>query len=112
MSQHSSRHAHHGLCTALGLLAIPLAFVGAAGPAEAGIKCVDGNQVVNGSLIATPFCQDALVAQVARQHGFKVSEAEIRNNPNTKREVCRFVGRDIRLTTACVNENSSGRRPF
>lgn len=81
-------------------------------PAEAGIKCKDGYQIVNGAAIATPYCQDNLVAQVARQYGFKASEAAVRNNPNTKRELCRYVGRDIRLTTTCVNENSVGRRPF
>jgi len=92
--------------------AVPLVLLAAASPATARIKCVGGSQVVAGSLIATPYCQDALVAKVAREHGFKVSDGEIRNNPNTKRDVCRFVGRDIRLTTACVNENSVGRRPF
>jgi len=93
-------------------MAVPAALIALGGSAEARIKCVDGNQLVNGSLIATPYCQDNLVGKVARQHGFKVSDAEIRNNPNTKRHVCRFVGQDIRLTTACVNENSYGRRPF
>src|SRR5690349_10828145 len=95
-----------GIC----LLAAPLVFM--AGPnAEAAIKCKNGYQIVNGSEIATPYCQDNLVAQVARQYGFKASEAEVRNNPNYKRELCRFVGRDNRLTTACVNENT-GRRAF
>jgi hypothetical protein len=95
-----------GIC----LLAAPLVFMD--GPnAEAAIKCKNGYQIVNGSEIATPYCQDNLVAQVARQYGFKASEAEVRNNPNYKRELCRFVGRDNRLTTACVNENT-GRRAF
>lgn len=102
-----------GRCRGAALAALlPLALIAAAAPAEARIRCVDGNQVVNGSLIATPYCQDNLVGKVAREHGLRVSDSEIRNNPNTKRHVCRFVGRDIRLTTACVNENSYGRRPF
>ncbi len=71
---------------------------------------MNGYQIVNGSPIATPYCQDTLVAQVAREHGFKVSDAAVLNNPNTKRNVCQFVGRDIRLTTACVDANSQGRR--
>jgi hypothetical protein len=98
------------LCTAAILAALPL--LGASGPAEARIKCLKGDQIVNGAPLATPYCQDELVAVVARQHGVTVSANEIRNNPNTKRRVCAFVGRDIRLTTACVNENGVGRRPF
>jgi hypothetical protein len=95
-----------GIC----LLATPLVLI--AGPsADAAIKCRNGYQLVNGSEIATPYCQDNLVAQVARQYGFKASETEVRNNPNYKRELCRYVGRDNRLTTACVNENT-GRRAF
>jgi len=92
-------------------LAVPLlAFAPAL--ADARIKCIDGFQIVSGSRIATPYCQDKLVAQVAREHGMKVSEAEIRNNPNYKRHICQFVGRDIRIYQACIDANSFGRRPF
>jgi hypothetical protein len=94
------------------LLALPMFAVAGGNTAEAAIRCNNGYQIVNGSEIATPYCQDNLVAQVARQYGFKASEAAVRNNPNYKRELCRYVGRDNRLTTACVNENGSGRRPF
>lgn len=93
------------------LLALPLFLIGGSTPAGAAIKCSEGYQIVNGSPIATPYCQDNLVAQVAREYGFKASESAVRNNPNVKRELCRYVGRDNRLTTACVNENT-GRRPF
>jgi hypothetical protein len=93
------------------LLAVPLLGFAPA-PAEAGIKCIDGFQIVSGSRIATPYCQDKLVAQVARERGMKVSEAEIRNNPNYKRHICQFVGRDIRIYQACIDANSFGRRPF
>lgn len=101
-----------GVCAALGLLALPLAFIASAAPAEARIRCVDGFQIVNGSPIATPYCQDELVAQVARERGMKVSAAAIRNNPNLKRNVCAFVGRDNRIHIACIDANSVGRRPF
>jgi hypothetical protein len=100
------------LTVAAGLVAIPALMMAAALPAEARIVCVKGNQIVNGQPIATPYCQDALVAQVAREHGMKVSDASIMSNPNTKRYVCQFVGRDIRLTTACVDVNSVGRHGF
>jgi uncharacterized protein YgbK (DUF1537 family) len=100
------------IIAAAGLLALPALVLTAAAPAEARIVCKNGYQIVNGSPIATPYCQDALVASVARQHGMKVSDAAVMNNPNTKRYVCQFVGRDIRLTTACVDANSQGRRGF
>lgn len=81
-------------------------------PAEARIVCRDGYQASGGQLIATPYCQDELVAQVAREHGMKVSGAAVRNNPNLKRNVCQFVGRDIRVQQACIDANSVGRRGF
>ncbi len=103
--------AQVSLCAALVLAALPLALT-VAQPAEARIKCVDGNQIVNGSPIATPYCQDEMVARVARERGLKVSAAEIRNNPNLKRNVCQHVGRDNRIFIACIDANSAGRRPF
>ena len=82
----------------------------AAAPVAAGIHCRNGYQIVNGALIATPYCQDELVFKVAREYGLKTTAAEIRNNPNHKRHLCRFVGRDIRVQLACTDANSAGRR--
>lgn len=93
-------------------LAVPLAAFTLVQPAEARIRCVSGNQIVNGVPLATPYCQDELVAQVARQRGIKVSADEIRNNPNLKRNVCQHVGRDNRIHIACIDANSVGRRGF
>ncbi len=81
-------------------------------PAMAKIGCTrDGFQIVQGNPIATPYCQDQLLARVARQYGLRVSDAEVRNNPNTKRRICRFVGRDIRVQPTCA-ETNYGRRGF
>ncbi len=80
--------------------------------AQAAIQCRNGTQLVSGSYIFTPYCQDKLLAQVARQYGSRVSFAEIRDNPNTKRHVCRFVGRDIRVYENCQTVNPYGRRGF
>ena len=91
---------------------LALAAAAIAAPAEARIVCKDGYQASGGQYIATPYCQDELVAQVARQYGMRVSSAEVRNNPNTKRNVCQFVGRDIRIYQACIDANSAGRRGF
>ncbi|MBR2535861.1 MAG: hypothetical protein IKE66_07285 [Hyphomicrobium sp.] len=85
-----------------------LACVAVSAPAAA-IECRGGYQVVQGNLLSTPYCQDALLAQVARQYGFRTSAAAIRQNPNHKREICRFVGRDIRVQENCITANPNGR---
>ena len=76
-------------------LALPAATL--ATPSSAAIKCQDGSQLIQGNWMATPYCQDALLAQVATQRGFKTSFAAIRNNPNHKKELCRFLFSDIRV---------------
>ena len=66
------------------------------------IECVRGFQRVNGQMIATPYCQDEDLAEVARGYGFRASAAQIRNNPNFKKEICRFVFQDIRVQITCL----------
>ena len=75
----------------------------------AAIACKNGFQLVQGNYLSTPYCQDDLLAKVARQYGMKVSSAAIRENPNLKRDVCRFVGRDIRVQENCLTANPNGR---
>jgi hypothetical protein len=91
----------------LGKLASCFAALGAAAalasPAAAAIKCHKGFQRIQGNLIATPYCQDQYLAQVAREYGFKASAARIRNDPNYKKELCQFVFNDIRVQTTCLN---------
>ncbi len=83
-------------------------------PAAAAIRCTpDGFQIVQGQPLSTPYCQDALLASVARQYGMKASAASIRENPNYKRHVCRLVGQDIRVQSTCGEVNPNGRnRPY
>ena len=91
-----------------GLLAIVSVTVCSVIPGEAGgIVCRDGSQLVAGSYISTPYCKDELLAQVARGYGMKAPADKIRYNPNFKREVCRFVGHDIRVQDNCLNESPS-----
>jgi hypothetical protein len=71
--------------------------------AEAKIECRDGFQIVNGQEISTPYCNDGLVAKVAREHGMKISEEAVRSNPEAKNEVCRWVGSDIRIQNYCAD---------
>ncbi|HMN38034.1 MAG TPA: hypothetical protein PKD49_10070 [Hyphomicrobium sp.] len=80
-----------------------------ASPAQARIICHNGFQKVGGNLISTPYCQDELLAEVAREYGMRASAARIRNNPNYKREVCRLVGADIRVSEHCMNESPRSR---
>lgn len=70
-------------------------------PAASAITCKNEYQVVQGQLLSTPYCQDNYIAKVAREYGSRVSAREIRNNPNTKAEVCRFMGHDTRVSHLC-----------
>lgn len=91
--------------TAAGLSVIVMA-VGAgalSGPADARIVCRNGSQLVSGSWISTPYCEDKRLAEIAAEYGMRVSFREIRDNPNVKKDVCRLVGHDIRVDLACAS---------
>ncbi|KUO56347.1 MAG: hypothetical protein APF80_15285 [Alphaproteobacteria bacterium BRH_c36] len=77
------------------------AAAGGAGPADARVVCKDGYRVLNGKLLGTPYCQDLYLVQVGREFGVRVSAREILNNPNSKRELCQFIGWDIRVQHIC-----------
>jgi hypothetical protein len=81
-------------------------------PAAAAIACKGGYQIVHGYELSTPYCEDENLAGVARQYGMKVSGSEIRSNPGVKSNACRLVGKDIRVSQACMQENSSRRGRF
>jgi len=69
----------------------------------AAIICRDGTQNIQGSWLATPYCQDVLLTQVARENGLPASLEKIRNNNNYKKDICRTVFTDIRVTDTCLN---------
>ncbi len=95
-----------------GAASLALVAVALSPSAEAGgIQCRDGNQLVAGSYISTPYCRDELLATVAREYGMRAPAEKIRYNPNFKREVCRFVGQDIRVQDNCLNEGPGIRVP-
>jgi hypothetical protein len=80
------------------------------GPAGANaIECQEDFQIVNGQPISTPYCRDAYLAQVAREHGFNTSAEVMRNNPARKEEICRYIGSDIRAQPACADVLPEGR---
>jgi hypothetical protein len=86
------------LLSVIAALTVPLSSA-----AYAHIVCHDDFQVVNGQEIATPYCQDNTLAQVSRAYGRRVSDAEVRNNPGLKDELCRNFGSDIRVKSACAS---------
>ncbi|HVX34762.1 MAG TPA: hypothetical protein VHC71_00915 [Hyphomicrobium sp.] len=66
------------------------------------ITCHGNYQVVNGQEISTPYCRDNVLAEIARQSGFDVSNSTMRHNPSRKEEICRYLQSDIRVDTACA----------
>jgi hypothetical protein len=71
--------------------------------ATAAVKCQAGSQLIQGNWMSTPYCQDKLLFEVANARGFKTSFAAIRNNPNHKKELCRFLFSDIRVQMTCLD---------
>ena len=70
-------------------------------PAHA-IKCDDEYQITSRGLVATPYCEANYLARVARSFGIRVSSRALRWNVNKKREVCFFIGHDIRVQDICA----------
>ncbi|WP_069623451.1 hypothetical protein [Methyloceanibacter marginalis] len=69
--------------------------------AEAKIKCQGIFQVNKSGLISTPYCQELEIARVARSYGWKVTDAQVRNDPLKKVYICQALGGDTRLKGAC-----------
>ena len=97
-----------GLCIGIGAAAIAISL--GAGTADARIICQGAYQIVDGRPIATPYCEDANVAVVAQEYGIRVSAREVRRNPSTKARVCRVIGHDNRVRSACTQYLESGKR--
>jgi hypothetical protein len=80
--------------------AVLVAAAALATPATA-VICRDGTQNVKGNWLITPYCQDVLLTKVAQENGLPASLDKIRNNNNYKKEICRTVFTDIRVTDTC-----------
>ena len=81
-------------------------------PAEAKIRCKGPFQIVQGNSIATPYCGDNYLAQVARGYGSSVSAKAIRQNPSKKQEICQWIGHDPSVQDICAgfrDDNGGGR---
>ncbi len=69
----------------------------------AAIVCDRQFQIVSGSKIATPYCGDQYLGQIARERGLQVTDKDIRQNASTKTMLCARLGQDTRLRTICAN---------
>jgi hypothetical protein len=86
---------------ALSLLPMVAAYVIGTSAAEARVVCREGYRIAGGEEIASPFCEDAYLAQVAREYGTKVTDREVQTNRLKRAEVCRFIGHDTRVRELC-----------
>jgi hypothetical protein len=79
-----------------------LGLMAAATPAAARINCDGPFQITSQGPIATPYCEEQTIAAVAQSRGWKVTAAEIGNNPLKKVYICQVLGSDIRLKGSCA----------
>ena len=79
------------------LLAVALA-----APAAARIECRGNFQITKYGPIATPYCEEEQIAYVAQSYGWKVTAAEVHNNPLKKVYLCQVIGYDNRLKGSCA----------
>jgi hypothetical protein len=92
-----------------GLAAMALLSTALLLPADARIRCQGEFQITQKyGLIATPYCGDEEIARVANNYGWRVSPAEVHNNPLTKVYLCQTIGYDWRLQSPCVGYSLRG----
>jgi hypothetical protein len=70
-------------------------------PAAAKIDCRGSFQITKYGPIATPYCEEENIANVARSYGIKVTGAEVRKDALKKVYLCQTIGDDTRLKGAC-----------
>ena len=93
---------HLALSSAILFLGVAVSAVVAAPlPGAAKIPCKGIFQVTKNGLISTPYCQEEEIARVAQSYGWKVTAAQIHNDPLKKVYVCQALGGDNRLKGAC-----------
>lgn len=77
-------------------------------PAHA-IQCRGNFQVqANGNHIATPYCQDNYLAEVAREYNITTCADCIRSSLTEKNSVCSLLRFDIRVQDSCVPGGATG----
>lgn len=83
---------------------IVLAIVATSSAAEAKIRCDGRFQVMRqGQAIATPYCEDQYLADVARTaYGVSTTAGAVRASVHEKERVCWVVGHDWRVEDICL----------
>lgn len=87
---------------AAALAVTALLAVALAAPAAARIECRGNFQITKYGPIATPYCEEEQIAYVAQSYGWKVTAAEVHNNPLKKVYLCQVIGYDNRLKGSCA----------
>jgi hypothetical protein len=87
---------------AAALAVTALLAVALAAPAAARIECQGNFQITKYGPIATPYCEEEQIAYVAQSYGWKVTAAEVHNNPLKKVYLCQVIGYDNRLKGSCA----------
>jgi hypothetical protein len=87
---------------AAALAVTALLAVALAAPAAAHIECQGNFQITKYGPIATPYCEEEQIAYVAQSYGWKVTAAEVHNNPLKKVYLCQVIGYDNRLKGSCA----------
>jgi len=72
-----------------------------ASQAEAAILCEGNFQILSGTAISTPYCQDENLAAVERKQGIGVSGEAVRRSPDAKRQAC--TNASTTNETACAD---------
>jgi hypothetical protein len=93
------------------LVVVALLAIASLKPADARVQCQGNFQITKFGPIATPYCEEEQIAIVARSYGWKVSGAEIHNNPLRKVYVCQILGSDVRLKGSCAGYGPDSRGP-
>ncbi len=80
-------------------------------PAAAKIRCQGNFQIIPGAgFHSSPYCQIRYLAAVARgSYGMSTSFRRLRFSYSTRKSICRAIGHDRRVASACVNYRNTDR---
>jgi hypothetical protein len=92
----------HSISGLAALAVLALVTITLAELAAARIQCQGNFQISKYGPIATPYCEEEQIALVAQSYGWKVTAAEVHNNPLKKVYLCQVLGYDNRLKGSCA----------
>jgi hypothetical protein len=80
---------------------LPVGFLLIASQAQAAILCEGNFQILKGTAISTPYCQDENLAAIERTQGVRISGDAIREKPEVKHQAC--VNASSANETSCAD---------